>query len=431
MKNMSADSETHILIIGAGITGLTLAQALRKRNQENPSLKPITYSIFERDPDPYARGAGWGLTLHWALEQFLDCLPEDAKAQLPGAWVDKDSLESGNLGSFKLFNLQTGENPFFTPASKSPRNRFAREKLREALMHKLDIQWSKNLTTIEHPSENEIVAIFEDGTTAKGNMLIGCDGSRSNVRRILCPNNYQNNVVPNRLTGVSVPYSPEKVARFQALDPYFFQCCDPATNSFMFFGFLKVPGKKEQEAANGTLPVISQVLISWPYRPGFLGHDEPVEVAAEQKDRIKWLKTISKNWVEPFREIAQDIPDDAEAKIVNLEDWPPVKGAWDNAGGKVTLIGDAAHAMTMYRGEAANHGIADVTELLQHLLPENHSNGVPSLKERIDAYESGMIERANPAVLRSRQACMDAHDFSRVGPNSPLVAMRIITETTA
>lgn len=58
------DEEFHILIIGAGITGLALAQALRKRNQENPSRKPITFSIYERDAYALARGAGWGLTLH-------------------------------------------------------------------------------------------------------------------------------------------------------------------------------------------------------------------------------------------------------------------------------------------------------------------------------------------------------------------------------
>lgn len=425
---MSSEPETHVLIIGGGITGLTLAQALRKRNQENPNLKPVTFSVFERDPDPYARGSGWGLTMHWALEQFLQLLPEDTKAKLPNAWVDKDSLEAGISGSFKLFNLETGNTDYFTPLGASPRNRFAREKLREALMHELDIQWTKNLSGIEYPGPNEVVAIFDDGTTAKGNILIGCDGSRSNVRRVLCPDNYQNNVVPNRLTGVNVPFPAEKAAKLQALDPYFFQCCDPATGSFMFFGFLKVPTRKEQEAAGNSLPVVSQCLVSWPFRPGFLDNADPVEIARDHKDRIKWMKNVSKGWIEPFREIVQSIPDDAEVKIVNLEDWPPVKGAWNNADGRVTLIGDAAHAMTMYRGEAANHGVADVTEFLQQFLPEKHTNGVPSLKERVDAYESGMIARANPAVLRSRKACMDAHDYTKVGPNSPLVAMRIIAE---
>jgi hypothetical protein len=115
----------------------------------------------------------------------------------------------------------------------------------------------------------------------------------------------------------------------------------------MFFGFLQVPTQKEQEATNYSLPVTSQVLISWPYKPWFLGHEKPVEVPVGNKERLQWLKSISNCWVEPFRGVVQDIPEDAEVKVVNLEDWPPVKGAWDNVGGKITLIGDAAHAMTM------------------------------------------------------------------------------------
>jgi hypothetical protein len=135
-----SEAEFHILIIGAGITGLTLAQALRKRNQENPTLKPIAWSIFERDNNVSHRGAGWGLTLHWALEKFLGCLPEDVKEKLPEAYVDKDSLAAGNFGKFTLYNMKTGEKDFETETGASPRHRFAREKLRGVLMHCLDIQ---------------------------------------------------------------------------------------------------------------------------------------------------------------------------------------------------------------------------------------------------------------------------------------------------
>lgn len=45
-----------IIIIDADITGLILAQAL-KRND-------IPFAVFERDPSISARGRGWGLTIH-------------------------------------------------------------------------------------------------------------------------------------------------------------------------------------------------------------------------------------------------------------------------------------------------------------------------------------------------------------------------------
>jgi hypothetical protein len=158
--------------------------------------------------------------------------------------------------------------------------------------------------------------------------------------------------------GVSVPYPAEKCKKIQALDPYFFQACDPATNTFMFYGFLHVPTSKEQEAANNTLPVTCQILTSWPCRPGFLGIDGPSDIPNGNAERLAWMKKITAGWAEPFREIVQDIPDSAEVKIVNLEDWPPVKGAWDNHGGRVTLIGDAAHAMTMCKSPSSIFGNA-------------------------------------------------------------------------
>jgi hypothetical protein len=115
----------------------------------------------------------------------------------------------------------------------------------------------------------------------------------------------------------------------------------------MFCGFLHVPTAKDQEAANGTLKAACQVLTSWPYRAGFFGNSEPTDVPETNAERIAWMKKITSGWIEPFRGLVQDIPDDAEPKAINLEDWPPKKGAWDNRGGRVTLIGDAAHAMTM------------------------------------------------------------------------------------
>jgi len=46
----------HVLIVGAGLGGLTLAQTLRK--------KGISYEIFERDVDNNGRFQGWAIALH-------------------------------------------------------------------------------------------------------------------------------------------------------------------------------------------------------------------------------------------------------------------------------------------------------------------------------------------------------------------------------
>jgi cation diffusion facilitator CzcD-associated flavoprotein CzcO len=51
-----SNEKLHVLIIGAGIGGLTLAQALRKQG--------ISFEIFERDAKPGARGQGYALGLY-------------------------------------------------------------------------------------------------------------------------------------------------------------------------------------------------------------------------------------------------------------------------------------------------------------------------------------------------------------------------------
>ena len=59
---MTAWDQGKILISGAGVVGLLLAQSLKKLN--------IPYEIFDRDESISARGQGWGITIHWALNDM-------------------------------------------------------------------------------------------------------------------------------------------------------------------------------------------------------------------------------------------------------------------------------------------------------------------------------------------------------------------------
>lgn len=59
----------HVLIVGAGLGGLTLAQTLRKQG--------ISYEIFERDEDENGRFQGWAIALHTSVVSMgciLSCL---------------------------------------------------------------------------------------------------------------------------------------------------------------------------------------------------------------------------------------------------------------------------------------------------------------------------------------------------------------------
>lgn len=71
----------------------------------------------------------------------------------------------------------------------------------------------------------------------------------------------------------------------------------------------------------------------------------------------------------------------------------------------------------------------DISVLLNNILPLltiSPSASLPHMKAAIDAYEDEMITRAAPAVLTSRCACLDAHDYQRLTDKSPLVSKRAV-----
>ena len=110
-----------------------------------------------------------------------------------------------------------------------------------------------------------------------------------------------------------------------------------------------------------------------------------------------------------------------------LSDWPPPKDL--RTKGSVALVGDAMHSMVMYRGEGANHAIVDVLDFAREVLPHVYhgSSAQPpraALRAALDRYEDGVVARTRPAVLASRQACYDAHQWGRISPQSPLLSRR-------
>lgn len=129
-------SSCPIIIVGAGITGLVLAQALTKLS--------IPFVVYERDPDPLYRGKGWGITIHWALNQLLELLPQHVIDRLPEAYVDNEATRNGENGNFLFFNLRTAEALFQVPPAK--RIRMSREKFRRVLMDGIPIKASTLIT---------------------------------------------------------------------------------------------------------------------------------------------------------------------------------------------------------------------------------------------------------------------------------------------
>lgn len=147
-----------------------------------------------------------------------------------------------------------------------------------------------------------------------------------------------------RLLGASVIYPRDLALKMRALDPFFFQGGDPDTDAFMWFSFLDTPANNTRDDPD---TYECQILVSWPWRAGFKGLDMPLDTPEKDEERVKLMQELAEGWTEPFRECVMNIPADAAVKAIALEDFVPKPGLWDNRDGRVTLMGDAAHAMTM------------------------------------------------------------------------------------
>ncbi|KAG4286067.1 hypothetical protein FPRO06_07327 [Fusarium proliferatum] len=401
---MSKDRKP-VLIIGAGVVGLVLAHGLKKLG--------VPFQIYERDSHISSRGQGWAITLHWVLPFLRELLSEEAFKDVESVQVDPEADRQG-LGKFVFINLETLEPKFLIPPGD--RRRVNREKLRKVLLESVSdhVNWNKRLASIEERDDG-VVAAFEDGSRAEGSLIVGVEGSNSRTRKFLAPESYRNIRLPVRFTGAALDLTPEQVKPLKDIDPLLFQGCHPETGTFFWFSMLETP------VVNGTAGTKDehyrvQVMISWPMKT------PEDEVKATDAERLAYMKQRATEFNPVLRDTVQRIPEGSEVIEIVLQDWPCPP--WDNRNGRVTLAGDAAHAMTMYRGEAANHGILDAYRLTKALEGAYHKG--KGLNEAIDEYEAELRGRTKVAVLLSRQACLDAHDWAGLNENSAVLKKRAI-----
>src|SRR6266487_2039593 len=309
-----------VLIIGAGVVGLTLAQSLKKDG--------IPYQIFERDTHADSRAHGWGITIHWALDALKTCLPPHVMSRLGTAQVDPEQGRK-DTGRFLLLDLSNAKPRYVIPPA--PRLRLNRRLFRDVLLENIDIQWGKSIESFRDV-EDGIEVTFRDGTIVKGSMLVGADGASSRTRHVLCPETAELDQLPIRMLGVTVRLTPEKIKPLRAIDPLLFQGCHPDTGNFFWFSVLSTP------EVNGSLGgkefYEGQIMLSWKVK----GDDD--EAPASNKGRMVRMKSMALPFETRLRAMIEEITEDTEVTEIKIKDWPNVQ--WPNHGGKTTLIGDAA-----------------------------------------------------------------------------------------
>lgn len=167
------------LTVGGGIGGLCLAQGLKQAG--------IAFTVFERDTAPTSRLQGYRLSLTPGGSLAL-------RSNLPDAlWERIEQARTAQLEGISFVSEQL-EPRFFkkTPPPVDAVRRFgsiSRVTLREILLTGLgdDVVFGKRLARYEPLADQSVRCLFEDGSAAEGQLLVGADGTHSVVREQFLP----------------------------------------------------------------------------------------------------------------------------------------------------------------------------------------------------------------------------------------------------
>lgn len=273
----------------------------------------------------------WAFTLGWARPYLLGLLPSEIASQLDTCAVDP-SIDPAAMGEDRivLYNGQTREEAFSFPIPKAKEMNI--RKLRILLAESLDVQYGKKFDRYELTPEDGIKVFFDDGTTEQGDIVIGLDGAGSKVRQCLIDRGATQETLPFALMNFNASYTAEQALFIkERLHPLVDIAIHPAGH-YIRANVLDMPD------ANDPTTWTFQILSTWPLKD--------VEDYDNETDRLKRLKKHVKRdgWAEPYKSAIEWIPDDTPVLKDRLNIWKTQP--WDNQGGRVTLCGDAAHAMT-------------------------------------------------------------------------------------
>ena len=394
-----------VLVIGAGTGGLCLAQGLRAAG--------IDVRVFERDHKPTDRIQGYRLTINTTGARALrSCLPQEnferyiaASARISTGVTFLDH-RLRRLMSFELSRHEQSE-----PDAARPISRIA---LRQILLEGVEqtVAFGKTFTGFETSDSGRVVAHFEDGSVADGDILIGADGASSRVRRQLLPDAQR---IDTGLTAISGRFALDSLARRETPAAIFkgpTLILGPR-GGFMFAGAVEYPPN------HPPLHDPSEYVM-W----GFSMRRESLGLDIGEAARAAVLAQIA-DWSPEVRRLVEraepsSLTGFAVKSSVPIRPW---------ATRRVTLLGDALHNMTPYQGIGANTALRDAA-LLSELLREVDA-GRRNLLPAIAAYEHEMIRYGFAAVRASLVQMKRLHTRSSIGRFATRTLFRLLDSSPA
>ena len=391
------DRRMKVIVIGAGTGGLCLAHGLRACG--------IDVCVYERDATPTDRLQGYRLNISTTGNRALAaCLPKPNYERFVAASARASTGVSFlDQGLKRLLRIDI---PPVDRASLESNRPVSRLALRKVLIDGMEDQttFGRTFESYQDGPDGRIVAEFADGSSAIGDVLVGADGAGSRVARQLLPDARR---IDTGVVAISGRFPLDELARHET-PPEVLRgptLVMGPPGRFMFASAIEYP-------AEAITIYDSDEYVMWGFsiRRQLLPADcIPEQLDAEAARAVVLQQT--QGWAPALRRMVER----AEPRFMTafaVKSAVPV-GPWPTR--NVTLLGDALHNMTPFRGMGANAALRDA-HALRDALKAVQTDGA-ALIPTLAAYESGMIQHGFAAVRASLA------NMERLHSRSPLARL--------
>ncbi|KAI6080667.1 FAD/NAD(P)-binding domain-containing protein [Hypoxylon rubiginosum] len=366
-------SDLPILIIGAGVAGLTLAHGLRHHS--------IPFRLFERYPRSRTlQGHRIRITdeaLRSALSPQLYGLLRNTTAevqQFAPRYVDPRKLNYAN---------PTPVEPASIPVDR------ALLRMLTALDIEDSVEYEREFESYEIVGE-QVHVKFTDGSAVCGQLLVGADGLRSRVRKQLQPDRKLLNLERWILWG-RTPLTEDLKSRLgQDLLSWCMYLDDGANNQAVVEPMIWSKGVRQE--SGGRLPDFPDYAF-WCICTASFRFSGGLPIDVDEK-RL-FLEVVTKDWHPTLKLLFDSAAHEQSACVPILSSKPDIDLRSAGQTGRVTLIGDAAHPMSPMGGSGGDTAIRSAADLVRTVA----DFGVT--KHDIAMFEERMEEAAKLKILHS------------------------------